>query len=331
MGRRYSRGRLDRKVARRLLVAAWLCAAPGCERQDSAPPDPVVSVPDFDGARALRDLVEQVRLGPRHPGSPGSAAVRELIRARLRQAGWVARDHAFEAELPDGTRAGLVNLIGELPGAGAGVVMLVTHYDTKQLLHVPQFAGANDGASGVAVLLELARVLPRRPRALGYQLVFFDGEEAAGPHIRAGDGLYGSRALAAKLRAEGALAQVRALILVDMVGDSDLNLSWGSDSAPELVAPWIELARQRGVELEGPMSLVDDHTPFVEAGVARVLSLIDFHYGERASPGWRWHGPGDGLEAVSAASLNSVGNLLVEWLARVEPLLADDRGANPPR
>jgi Zn-dependent M28 family amino/carboxypeptidase len=209
--------------------------------------------------------------------------------------------------------------------------MLVTHYDTKRLPDVPQFVGANDGASGVAVLLELARVLPRRPRALGYQLVFFDGEEAVGPHIRAGDGLYGSRALAAKLQQEGELAQVRALVLVDMVGDSDLNLSWGSDSSPELVGPWVELARSRGVALEGPMALVDDHTPFVEAGVARVLSLIDFHYGERVSPGWRWHGRGDGLEAVSAASLDSVGSALVEFLVRIEPGLASARGANAPR
>jgi glutaminyl-peptide cyclotransferase len=323
---------LDRKVARTLLVAAWLGAAPGCERSDPAPPPPpVAAASGFDGERAFRDLVEQVRLGPRHPGTPGSAAVRELIRARLRQAGWVARDHAFEAELPDGTRTGMLNLIGDLPGAGPGVVMLVTHYDTKRLPHVPQFAGANDGASGVAVLLELARVLPRRPRALGYQLVFFDGEEAFGPHIRAGDGLYGSRALAAKLQAEDALAQLRALVLVDMVGDSDLNVSWGADSSPELVSSWVELARARGVALEGPMALVDDHTPFVDAGVARVLSLIDFHYGERVSPGWRWHGRGDALEAVSAASLDRFGNLLVEWLARVEPQLAGERGANATR
>jgi glutaminyl-peptide cyclotransferase len=321
---------LDRKVARTLLAAVWLGATPGCDGSDPAPP-PVAASAGFDGERAFRDLVEQVRLGPRHPGSPGSTAVRELIRARLRQAGWVARDHVFEAELPDGTRASMVNLIGELPAPDPGVVMLVTHYDTKRLLQVPEFAGANDGASGVAVLLELARALARRPRALSYQLVFFDGEEAVGPHIRARDGLYGSRALAAKLQGEGELARLRALVLVDMVGDSDLNLSWGADSAPELVAPWVELAQRRGVALEGPMALVDDHTPFVEAGVPRVLSLIDFHYGERISPGWRWHGRGDALEAVSAASLNSFGNLLVEWLARVEPQLAGLEGANASR
>ena len=105
----------------------------------------------------------------------------------------------------------------------------------------------------------------------------------------------------------------------------------GPDSAPELVGPWVELARSRGVALEGPMPLLDDHVPFVEAGVERVLSLIDFQYGSRSSPGWRWHTRGDGLEAVSASSLGAFGGLLVEWLARVEPQLAHARGANPAR
>jgi glutaminyl-peptide cyclotransferase len=225
----------------------------------------------------------------------------------------------------------MVNLIADLPGPQPGMALLGTHYDTKHLPQVPEFAGANDGASGVAVLLELARVLPRRERALGYRLVFFDGEEAIGPNIGADDGLYGSRALAAQMQGDGSLGRVRALVLVDMVADADLDVSWGDDAAPELLEPWIELARERGVKLSGPMSLLDDHVPFVEAGVARTLALIDFHYGGRSSPGWRWHGRGDVLEVVSAASLDAFGGLLVEWLARVEPGLAREQGANPGR
>jgi hypothetical protein len=324
---------LDRKVARSVLVAVGLAAIAGCERAETPVPAPVAAEPRaFDGERAFRDLVAQVQLGPRHPGSPGSAAVRELLRARLRQAGWAVRDHAFEARLPDGSRAALVNLIADLPASGSepGVLMLVAHYDTKHLPSVPQFAGANDGASGAAVLLELARVLPREPRPLAVRIALFDGEEAVGPNIRGGDGLYGSRALAAEMRADGSLAQVRALLLVDMVGDADLNLSWGADSDPGLVAAFAELARRSGIELSGPLGLVDDHTPFVEAGVPRVLSLIDFHYGDRTSPGWRWHSRGDGLEAVSAASLADVGNLLVELVARASEL-ARDPGATAGR
>jgi hypothetical protein len=331
VGRRYSGDVLDGKVTRAWLLA--LAVGSGCGDADSSASARASATQAFDGERAFRDLVEQVHLGPRHPGSPGSAAVRELIRSRLRQAGWSVRDHAFEAELADGTRAALVNVIGELlppsghrpdgaMAAGRPIVMLVTHYDTKRLPEVPEFAGANDGASGVAVLLELARALPRQPRALGYQLVFFDGEEAVGSRIDDRDGLYGSRALAREMRRDGSLAEVRALVLVDMVGDADLNLSWNAGAPPVLLGPWLELAGRAGVPLEGAMPFVDDHTPFVEAGVADVLALIDFHYGGRTSPGWRWHGPGDRLDGVSAESLNRVGRLLVEWLALVEPHLA---------
>jgi len=329
VGRRYSGGRLDRKVARSLLVAVWLGASAGCDGGDA--PAPVATEPRavFDGERAFRDLVAQVQLGPRHPGSPGSAAVRELLRARLRQAGWSVRDHAFEARLPDGSSAAMVNLLADLPGPDPGVLMLIAHYDTKHLASVPDFVGANDGASGVAVLLELARVLPRQPRVLGLRIALCDGEEAVGANIRGSDGLYGSRALAAAMRADGSLAQVRALVLVDMVGDAELNLSWGADSDSALVGTFAALAQRAGIDLAGPLGLVDDHSPFVAAGVPRVLSLIDFHFGDRSSPGWRWHSRGDVLEAVSAASLNSVGNVLVEFLARVGPEVARNPGATP--
>jgi glutaminyl-peptide cyclotransferase len=328
---------LNRKVARACGAIAWLAVCASCERaQDPPAAAPAPAAPDapardrFDGERAFRDLVEQVRHGPRHPGSPGSEAVRELIRSRSRQAGWAVQDHAFEAELPGGTRSPMLNVIADLPGADPGVVMLVTHYDTKQLPRHPEFAGANDGASGVAVLLELARVLPQRERALSHRLVFFDGEEAVGPNIRGNDGLYGSRALAERMREDGSLAQLRALILIDMVGDSDLNVSWGSDSDPRLATRFAELAQRAGLALAGPMGLVDDHTPFVAAGVRPVLSLIDFHFGERASPGWRWHTSGDTLESVSAASLDRFGGVLVEFLAAIEPELARPAGASAP-
>lgn len=332
---------LDPKVARSWMALVGLALLASCERA-SEPPANASGVPAeapasspagpgaFDGERAFRDLVEQVRHGPRHPGSPGSEAVRELIRSRARQAGWSVREHPFLAAHPDGTRSPMLNLIAELPGADPGVVMVVAHYDTKRLPAQPGFVGANDGASGVAVLLELARVWPRRERRLSYRLVFFDGEEAVGDNIRGNDGLYGSRALAEQMRADGSLAQLRALILIDMIGDKDLNVSWGSDSDPRLSTRFAEIAQRAGIALAGPMGLVDDHTPFVAAGARPVLSLIDFHYGDRSSPGWRWHTSGDTLEGVSASSLNRFGGALVEFLASVEPELAERAGASPP-
>ena len=280
----------------------------------------------FDGERAFADLRDQVQIGPRPTGSPGAAATRQLIRQRLRQAGWPVSEHRFRFAPPDGVEAEGLNLRARLPGARDDLIWLGAHYDTKDIPGV-EFVGANDGASGVAVLLELARMLGRRPRPFTIELIFFDGEEASGRNITARDGLFGSRALAAEVAADGSLAQIRALILVDMVADRDLNLSVDQSSAPwmqELV--WLAQT-ELGDELVDPtaeISLVDDHTPFQRVGLQNTLALIDFQYGARRQPGPLWHQAGDDLAAVSAESLNRVGALLVQILERVELRLAED-------
>jgi hypothetical protein len=289
----------------------------------------------FDGERAFEDLVDQVEIGPRPAGSPGAAAARGLISTRLRQAGWPVREHRFRARQPNGTEVEFVNLLAELRGERPERIWIGAHYDTKEIPGV-RFVGANDGASGVAVLLELARTLGRGPRPFTVELVFFDGEEAFGPTIDATDGLYGSRALARAVAADGRLAGIRTLILVDMVGDRDLNLAIDRNSAPWLLT----ILRQAAAGLEADpvdpgqiLALVDDHTPFREAGLQDVLALIDFQFGGRATPGPHWHSAADDIDSVSAESLNTVGELLVQVIEKVEErLLRDmpDTGA-PPR
>ena len=276
----------------------------------------------FDGERAFRDLVDQVAIGPRPSGSPGASATRALIRERLAQAGWPVSEHAFSATRHDGAEVRMSNLIAALPGEREGRIWLGAHYDTKDISGV-DFVGANDGASGVAVLLEMARVLGRRPRPFGVELVFFDGEEAFGDSITARDGLYGSRALARTAAADGRLEQLRALIVVDMVGDRDLGLALDLGSEPWLV----EIAHEAGESVQPglfepaqTLHVVDDHTPFAERGVA-VLLLIDFRYGGRVTPGPLWHTGGDSLTSVAEESLNRVGRVLVQTLERTEQTL----------
>ncbi|MBW2280000.1 MAG: M28 family peptidase [Deltaproteobacteria bacterium] len=273
--------------------------------------------PAFDGERAYRDLVELVRIGPRPAGSPGAAAARELIGERLRQAGWRVDEHPLRVEV-DGQGIDMTNLIGVMPGERPGLVLIGTHYDTKRL---PGFVGANDGASGVAVLLELARTLGDAPRPYTVWLVFFDGEEALGAGITANDGLFGSRALARQMQREGDLEKIRGFLLVDMVGDRDLGLTEDVGSTPALRQALVEEAARLGLEDVlggGSVALIDDHTPFQALGVEPVLALIDFRFGGDSMPGPLWHTTGDDLSAVSAESLNSVGRLLVEVLRRVE-------------
>lgn len=309
----------DRKIQKHqlafilLAAVAWLhCAAEDPPRTGG-----------FDGARAFADLRDQVAIGPRPAGSEGAERTRALISERLRQAGWPVEAHRFQAEPPDGSTIEMVNLIARQPGESEDTLVLAAHYDTKPIPGV-RFLGANDGASGVAILLELARVWGRRRGPFTVELVFFDGEEARGSNITARDGLYGSRALAERMQADGALERVRAFVLVDMVGDRDLNIAIDQNSSAELRALFGEVAGDL-VDPSHRLRLIDDHMPFRERGVGKVLALIDFQYGSRRSPGPLWHTAGDGLDGVSAESLNRVGDALVQLVSRLEQSLERPR------
>lgn len=326
------------KVARWGAAAACLLAL-ACELEDPpAPPegarDESATVSGFDGERAFADLVDQVRIGPRPAGSPGAERVRELIRVRLRQAGWRSRDHEFRAQPPSGAPVAMTNVIGMREGERDELILVVAHYDTKLIPGV-RFVGANDGASGTAVLLELARQLSTRSLPFGVWLVFFDGEEAFGKNITGDDGLYGSRALARELDEAGTLQRVAALILVDMVADADLNLALDGNSSPALRRILLEEAEKLELaslfDSNSLLRLIDDHTPFARRGTSDVLAIIDFQYGDRSSPGPYWHTAEDDLDKVSVESLNSVGRLLVETLQGVERYLLESERARAPQ
>lgn len=272
----------------------------------------------FDAVRAFEDLRAQTELGPRPAGSAGAERTREFIRERLRQAGWPVQEHAFEVTPPaGGAPVPMVNLIATRPGQSPDTLMIAAHYDTKSIPGV-RFVGANDGASGVAVLLELARSLDASaPPPLTTQLVFFDGEEAFGERIDDVDGLFGSRALAKRMRDDGSLARVRALLLLDMIGDRDLNLAVDLYSSEELRA---RLQRVGGdlVDPRQTLRIVDDHLPFLQQGLREALLLIDFQYGARSSPGPLWHTAADDLAGVSAESLNRIGRVAVELVESLQ-------------
>lgn len=295
-----------------VVLLSTLC----CGRTQSTP------LQVFDGARAFQDLLELVEIGPRPAGSEGAARARSLIAQRLRQAGWRVERHEFKAALPDGGELDMTNVIGIREGARRDQrILLVTHYDTKRL-EGERFLGANDGASGAALLLELARQLAARPLAFTVWLVFFDGEEAFGPRISDWDGLYGSRALVDRMVEEGTFDEIGALVLVDMVADRDLNLVVDRSSSPALRAILRQEAEALGLEeLIDPqvaVRVVDDHTPFLVSGVEEVLAVIDFQFGARRTPGPYWHTVRDNTSAVAAESLNSVGRLVVQTFLRIE-------------
>jgi hypothetical protein len=283
-----------------------------------------LSPPPFQESRAIRDLMRIASLGPRVPGTGAHEHARAYVAQILMHHGFVVREDPFEWLDESKGPVAMANLVALRQGTTEGrgtPVLLVTHYDTRPVsdmeksparraLPVP---GANDGASGVAVLLEVARQVAKDPdRYPPLTLALVDGEDwpTAWRPDPSGVALAGSQRLAAGI---GAGEYGYALVL-DMVGDSDLRLRpeahsiessagltervWrtGSTLAPEAFRPG-----------PGPR-LVDDHLPLMAAGVPTCL-LIDFDYRP-------WHTLADTEDKVSAASLGAVGRTVLAVLRR---------------
>jgi Zn-dependent M28 family amino/carboxypeptidase len=262
----------------------------------------------FSGEAAFRDVDRLVDMGPRVAGSPGGAKARDYIVSELRKAGVAAKVEPFEADTPHG-RLRMANVVGVIAGRRADVILIGGHYDTKFFAD-RRFVGANDGGSSAGLLLELARHLARSPRDFTYWIVFFDGEEAR-ESWTATDSLYGSRRLVAELARTGRLP--RAVIVVDMIGDRDLNIRREAFSTQALADLIWAAARRLGHErhfLSASMPVEDDHAPFLRAGVPSAL-LIDFDFPP-------WHTAGDTLDKVSPRSLQIVGDVLLDALPSIE-------------
>ena len=256
----------------------------------------------FDADRAFDDLAAQVRFGPRPAGSPAAHRTAEWIAERMRSAGLDAVTIQSPWE----------NVLGTIPGSSPGTVVVGAHYDTKD---IPGFVGADDGASGVAVLLELARTLPRPLPGPSVQLVAFDAEEARDDRDFDVDGTRGSRQYVADARHGGRqgaapLGAIRAMVLFDMIGDCDLQIPLEQNSDPALYRLFADAATKRTGDpapfVGRTFRVGDDHTPFLKAGIP-ALDLIDFEYGPGPPPGAYWHTTADTVDKTCAASLDAVG------------------------
>lgn len=268
----------------------------------------------FDGQRAYEHVLAQVALGPRPVGSEAAAQTADYIDAYLRSVGWTPLRVSGEY------RGVLVrNILAEKTVAGsrpAGRLLIGAHYDTRPVAdrdpvvskRGEPILGANDGASGVAVLLELARVFDSAKCKYDVVLAFFDGEDKGG--IEGWPFSVGADIVAGQVA--GSLSK---MILVDMVGDSDLRIFYEGNSNPELAEELWTVARRLGYGQwfvpEVHYSLMDDHVPFLRRGVPSV-DIIDFDYPY-------WHTTADTADKVSPKSLEIVGKVLLEYLYTVSP------------
>jgi glutaminyl-peptide cyclotransferase len=286
------------------LIAALAFSGCGSDASDDPAPD------RFDADRAFADLDAQVDIGPRPSGSPESRELVSFLVKRLEEAGaeGVAVQRPYR------------NVVATIPGTGEGTVVVGAHHDT---VDTPGFVGANDGASGVAVVLELARVLAAEAPLDGpsVSIALFDAEEARSGREFADDGTRGSRQYVkySKVGKQGSplSRDMNSMVLFDLVGDCDLQIPHEEISDKSIYDRFAEAADETNgsaAPFEGEAAGVsDDHVPFLEAGVPS-LDIIDFTFGGDTTPGTYWHTTQDTLDKVCPESLDSVGEPAVRVL-----------------
>ncbi len=283
----------------------------------------------FDGERAFNHVKAQVEFGPRPPGSPAIEKTREYIVRELKSYGLKPALDEFAENTPVG-RIRFKNIVAEAPGESSDVIIIAGHYDTK-LFKEFAFVGANDGGSSAGALLEIARVMAAENRGAAqkrrftYWFVFFDGEEAFchewSECLNGDDHTYGSRHMVERLKKEKQLSRVKAMILLDMIGDKDLTVPREEGSSQWLVEAIWSTARRIGYAKEFPDRPFavgdDDHMPFLRAGVPAV-DIIDFEYGSSPEENDYWHTKEDTLDKISPRSLKVIGDVVLLSLPKIE-------------
>lgn len=271
----------------------------------------------FDGTYAFQNyLTAQMNFGPRPAGSAANRATGDYIIAQLKQSNWKTETQEFVFR-----NVPIRNIIAKA-GEGRGPVIIVgAHYDTRpradqDKLHPDQpVPGANDGASGVAVLLELARTLDISKSRNEVWLASFDAEDngdldgciVAPPPCEKTPWQW---SVGAAYMTEQLSVKPHAVVIVDMIGDADQNIYYEYNSNKELQQELWDIAARLGYSAQFipqyKWSMDDDHTPFLQRGI-RAIVIIDFDYPY-------WHTTQDTADKVSAASLERVGRVLQAWL-----------------
>ncbi len=287
-----------------LLLLAIALLLTGC-REAAAPSPPATPLPStFQGNLAYRWVVSQCGYGPRITGSEAARRARAEITEALQVTGWSVREQPF-------TYRG-VEAVNLLAWKGEGdAVLLGAHYDSRRAADQEDpsqpVLGADDGASGVAVLLELGRSLDFPPVERRVYLAFFDAEDNG--ELDGWSWIVGSTWMAEHW-GEGGEPPLTAMILLDMVGDADQRFYYERNSNPALQAELWALAADLGYGdhfiPQYRWSMLDDHIPFVQRGIPAV-DIIDFDYPY-------WHTTQDTPDKVSPQSLERVGRLLEVWI-----------------
>ncbi len=314
-----------------LLLSAFGCGAGGGD----TPPDdggggggPTVTVPTFDSARAFADLVTQTDFGPRNPGSAGHTACRQWLLAQLQARTADAEAQPFTFTATTGQTFQLANLLAVFQGTRqvGDPLLLCAHWDTRPVadqdpdpsLRNQPVLGANDGASGVAVLLELARHFQATPPPRTIILALFDLEDAGLTDLTVGEPYSGFSIGARYFASHMGRFEAAEAVLLDMVADTNPRFPREPNSlaaAPALVDAIWRIGQQLGFtafsDSVGP-TMTDDHLPLIAAGVPAV-DIIDFDYPGPNRHAY-WHTTQDTPAHCSPAGLQATGQTLLQWI-----------------
>lgn len=275
---------------------------------------PALDPASFSQETALEEVTHFVALGPRVPGTAGAERAAHYLHGRLQALGYAASLDRFDDATPEGPLT-FRNVLATSTGEFDRVVILLSHYDTKAGI-ADDFVGANDSGSSTGLLLALAPLLREGVRGrLGVMLAFVDGEECRHRYA-SNDGLHGSRRLAAQLKEGDKAERIVAVILVDMIGDRDLNITIPRNGSPRLTSLAFQCAEEEGVRNVFSLyrsAMIDDHVPFLEAGF-QAIDIIDFHYGSAPGKNDYWHTAEDRVDKLSAESLGTVGRVVLRML-----------------
>jgi Zn-dependent M28 family amino/carboxypeptidase len=283
-------------------------APPEAAAPDNAP------LPHIDSKRAFQYTREVTAFGPRYMGSENHKKLERYIVDHLK--GDQVEDDAFTADTVEG-KFPVRNILAKFPGTKDGVIVILGHYDTVYPLRNSGFVGANDGGSSTAILLEYANQLRgggagKKRDGYSVWLVWTDGEEAVRQWTNT-DSVYGARHLAEKWEKDGTLKKIKALMVMDMIGDAELDIVRDSNSTPWLLDLIYAAAERLGYQSHlyaSQGAIEDDHLPFVKRGVPSA-DVIDLDYGYNNV---FHHSPQDTMDKLSPKSLEIVGDTILETI-----------------
>jgi len=260
---------------------------------------------------------ELMRLSPRPVASEKLRECRSYLMNTLKTFGLAVWEEAFTADTPRGP-VPMANVIAEKKGHGQGTIYLGSHIDTKQIDGI-EILGANDSGASTAALIELAGIISDMDTEKTYRFAFLDGEESIEEGMTERDGLYGSKYHVSRLQQEKGISEVRAMILLDMMGDKDLTINRDYNSSQDIWRLFVNCSQALGyadIARGSATYMYDDHVPFLQAGIPS-LDIIDFSYGPDNS---YWHTEQDTADKVSLDSIYQIIKVVLCMLETLDTL-----------